>query len=147
MLTRNESRHDGGQAAELELAVDLLDLLLEPDQLDQHGARQVLDVAQVEEYPGPLLVIDQAMELLGRRLHVLREEYEIQIFKGDDGNIVDIGHAEVLLNSGRHGGTPAGGRRSAKGTIDAPVQIYTLIVPDDPVYVIDTTASGTGHPG
>ena len=38
----------GVDAAELELALDVADLLLEIDQLAQRGAGEVLDVAEVE---------------------------------------------------------------------------------------------------
>ena len=91
----------GVDAAELELALDRPDLLLEVDQLAQRGAGEVLHVAEVQQDLLVPLVLHQAVELVADLLDVLLGD-DLGIDEADDRDPINGFQAEMTARGLRH---------------------------------------------
>src|SRR5271166_1177994 len=95
----------GVNAAELELALDGADFLLEVDQLAECGAREVLDIAEVEQKILVAFVFNQAIELLAHFLDLLLG-HDLGINETNDRHPVDTFQTKKTARALRHRGTP-----------------------------------------
>jgi hypothetical protein len=96
----------GMNAAEFELALDRSGFSFEVDQFAQRCAREVLNVAEIEQQIPVTFVLDQAIELVAYLLNVFFSD-NLRFNEADNGHSVNVFEAEMTARTLRHrGNTP-----------------------------------------
>jgi hypothetical protein len=89
--------------AELQLAFDGARFPLEVDQLAERGAREVLNVAEIEQQIPVTFVLNQAIELVANLLDVFFGD-NLRFDETDNGHSVNVFEAEMTARTLRHRG-------------------------------------------